>query len=267
MVTVEQTDTSVVAVGTGSYQSRSSVSGATSAYRAAKRLREQILNAASYRLDEPMERLGLAGNAITVDGSASDLTLADLAGAEPAVNGGYRLNVLLSYDPPQAAHPYATHVCLVEVDPGTGAVEILRYVVAEDCGNVINPMIVDGQVQGGVAQGIGAALFEEIRYGAEGQLISGSFMDYLLPTAAEIPELKIKHIVTPATMHELLDRGRCKRCRRRVEDVRSLTGASAEPGFRARPHQRRTPERSARFLMSKMSPQVMGPGDAAPASL
>ncbi len=207
MVTVEQTDTSVVAVGTGSYQSRSSVSGATSAYRAAKRLREQILQAASYRLDEPMERLGLAGNAITVDGRASDLALTDLAGAEPAVNGGYRLNVLLSYDPPQAAHPYATHVCLVEVDPGTGAVEILRYVVAEDCGNVINPMIVDGQVQGGVAQGIGAALFEEIRYGAEGQLISGSFMDYLLPTAAEIPDLKIKHLVTPATMHELGTKG------------------------------------------------------------
>ena len=154
-----------------------------------------------------MERLGLAGNAITVDGRASDLALTDLAGAEPAVNGGYRLNVLLSYDPPQAAHPYATYVCLVEVDPGTGAVEILRYVVAEDCGNVINPMIVDGQVQGGVAQGIGAALFEEIRYGAEGQLISGSFMDYLLPTAAEIPDLKIKHLVTPATMHELGTKG------------------------------------------------------------
>jgi carbon-monoxide dehydrogenase large subunit len=207
MVTVEQTDTSLVPLGTGSYQSRSSVSGATSAYRAAKRLREQILKAASYRLDEPAERLGLAGSAITIDGSASALTLADLAGAEPEVNGGYRLSVLLSYDPPQAAHPYATHVCLVEVDPGTGAVEILRYVVAEDCGNVINPMIVDGQVQGGVAQGIGAALFEEIRYGADGQLISGSFMDYLLPTAAEIPELEIKHIVTPATMHELGTKG------------------------------------------------------------
>jgi carbon-monoxide dehydrogenase large subunit len=68
-------------------------------------------------------------------------------------------------------------------------------------------MIVDGQVQGGVAQGIGAALFEEIRYGADGQLISGSFMDYLLPTAAEIPELEIKHIVTPATMHELGTKG------------------------------------------------------------
>ena len=96
---------------------------------------------------------------------------------------------------------------MVEVDPGTGAVEIRRYVVADDCGTVINPMIVDGQVVGGVAQGVGAALLEEISYGSDGQLLSGSFMDYLIPTAGEVPTVEIRHLVTPSTVHELGTKG------------------------------------------------------------
>jgi len=115
--------------------------------------------------------------------------------------------VSVTYDPVQAAHPYATHACLVEVDPGTGAVEIRRYVVAEDCGIVINPAIVDGQAVGGVAQGIGAALLEEISYGADGQLLSGSFMDYLIPTSGEVPVVEMHHLVTPSTVHELGTKG------------------------------------------------------------
>jgi carbon-monoxide dehydrogenase large subunit len=96
---------------------------------------------------------------------------------------------------------------MVEVDPGTGAVEIGRYVIADDCGTVINPMIVDGQVVGGVAQGVGAALLEEISYASDGQLLSGSFMDYLIPTAGEIPTVEIKHLATPSTVHELGTKG------------------------------------------------------------
>jgi carbon-monoxide dehydrogenase large subunit len=107
----------------------------------------------------------------------------------------------------QASHPYATHICLVEVDAGSGAVEIRRYVIAEDCGTVINPMIVEGQAAGGVAQGIGAALLEEITYGSDGQLTSGSFMDYLVPTAGEVPNVEIKHLMTPSTVHELGTKG------------------------------------------------------------
>jgi carbon-monoxide dehydrogenase large subunit len=206
-VVVEQTDSAKVGSGTGSFQSRSSVVAATSAHRAAKRLREEILSAASWRLDEPVERLSIADGAITIDGKPSPLTLAELASAEPAANGGHRLDVAVDYDPVQASHPYATHACLVEVDAGTGAVEILRYVVAEDCGRVINPMIVDGQVQGGIAQGIGAVLLEQISYSSDGQLLSGSFMDYLLPTAGETPTVTIEHLVTPAPLHELGTKG------------------------------------------------------------
>jgi carbon-monoxide dehydrogenase large subunit len=206
-VVIEQTDTAGVGPGTGSFQSRSSVTAATCAHRAAQRLREEIMNAAAWRLDEPVERLGLAAGAITVDGTASKLSLAELAAGDPAGNGGHSLDVEVPYDPVQAAHPYATHICLVEIDRGTGGVQILRYVVAEDCGRVINPMIVDGQVQGGIAQGIGAVLLEEITYSAEGQLLSGSFMDYLVPTAGEVPTVQIEHLVTPTPLHELGTKG------------------------------------------------------------
>jgi carbon-monoxide dehydrogenase large subunit len=206
MVRVGQTDTAEVGTGTGSFQSRSSVTAATCVHRAAKRLREEILNAASWRLDEPVERLGLAGAAITVGGAPSILTLAGLAG-DPHAGGDHRLDVEVSYDPVQASHPYATHACIVELDPVTGGVQILDYVVAEDCGRVINPMIVEGQVHGGVAQGLGAVLMEKISYGDDGQLLSGSFMDYLLPTAGEVPSITVEHLVTPSTVHELGTKG------------------------------------------------------------
>jgi aerobic carbon-monoxide dehydrogenase large subunit len=206
-VIVEQTDTGKVGRGTGSFMSRSSVTAATSTHRAARQLHEEVLNAASYRLDQPVERLRIAGSEILVDGQPSGTTLARLAAADLAGNGGHRLDVSVTYDPVQASHPYATHVCLVEVDPGSGAVQVGRYVVAEDCGVVINPMIVDGQVVGGVAQGIGAALLEEIEYGSDGQLLSGSFMDYLIPTAREVPTVEIQHLVTPSTVHELGTKG------------------------------------------------------------
>jgi len=206
-VSVEQTDTGKVGRGTGSFMSRSSVTAATSTYRAATQLRDEILNAASWRLDQPADHLAIAGTAILVDGQPAGITLAELAAFDPSENGGHRLDISVTYDPVQAAHPYATHACLVEVDPGSGAVEIRRYVIAEDCGTMINPMIVDGQVAGGVAQGIGAALLEEISYGDDGQLLSGSFMDYLIPTAGEVPRIEIKHLVTPSTVHELGTKG------------------------------------------------------------
>jgi carbon-monoxide dehydrogenase large subunit len=113
----------------------------------------------------------------------------------------------VSYDPPQAAHPLASHVCMVEVDPETGAVEVLRYVVGEDCGRMINPMIVDGQVRGGIAQGLAAVLLEEIVYSEEGQMVTGSFMDYLLPTASDLPWVEIRHMETPTPVHDLGAKG------------------------------------------------------------
>src|SRR5205823_5258625 len=122
-----------------------------------------------------------------------------------AENG--ELDVTVTYDAVQASHPYATHVCMVEVDRATGVVTVLRYVVAEDCGVLINPVIVEGQVAGGVAQGVGAALMEEVAYAEDGQLRSGTFLDYLIPSAGEAPSVQVEHLVTPSTVHELGTKG------------------------------------------------------------
>jgi carbon-monoxide dehydrogenase large subunit len=206
-IDVEQTDTGRVGHGSGAFMSRGSVTAATSAFRAAALLRDEILNAASWRLDQPVERLSMGASGVRVDGGQAGLSLAQLAASNPADNGGHALDVSVTYDAVQASHPYATHACLVEVDAGTGAVQILRYVVAEDCGVLINPVIVEGQVAGGVAQGVGAALMEEITYGPDGQLLSGTFLDYLIPSASEVPSVETTHLVTPSTVHELGTKG------------------------------------------------------------
>jgi carbon-monoxide dehydrogenase large subunit len=104
---------------------------------------------------------------------------------------------------PTVTYASAVHVALVDVDVATGAVKLLRYVVAHDCGRVINPMIVDGQIYGGVAQGIGGGLYEELIYDASGQFLSGSLMDYLLPTAVEVPHIDIIHLEYPSPRNPL----------------------------------------------------------------
>jgi carbon-monoxide dehydrogenase large subunit len=113
----------------------------------------------------------------------------------------------VTYDAVQASHPYATHACVVEVEPDTGAVDILRYVVADDCGVLINPTIVEGQITGGVAQGFGAATMEEVVYASDGQLRSGTFLDYSIPSIGEAPSVEVRHLHTPSTVHELGTKG------------------------------------------------------------
>jgi aerobic carbon-monoxide dehydrogenase large subunit len=111
-----------------------------------------------------------------------------------AVEARQELEGSFTYDPINGTTAGATHLVAVEVDPVTCFVKILKYIVAEDCGRIINPMIVDGQVHGGVAQGIGAALYEEMVYNEEGQLISASLVDYVIPSAVEIPNIEVLHI-------------------------------------------------------------------------
>jgi len=122
-----------------------------------------------------------------------------------AENG--ELDVTVTYDAAQASHPYATHMCLVEVDRETGATRILRYLVAEDCGVLINPKLVEGQVTGGVAQAIGAAFMEEVVYGPDGELRTGTFVDYLVPSISETAAVEVRHLMTPSTVHELGTKG------------------------------------------------------------
>jgi carbon-monoxide dehydrogenase large subunit len=208
LVTVEQTDTARVPVGFGTGQSRSSVAGATAVQQAAAELRRALLREAAERLGLEEEELTLGGDAIRAVSDDRPLaSLQELATWTLRDRGGTPLQADATYDPQQASHPYATHVCLVEVDIDSGGIEILRYVVAEDCGRVINPLIVDGQIQGASAQGIATALLEELRYSEDGQLLTSSFMDYLLPTAADIPSFEIHHMETPSTNHPLGTKG------------------------------------------------------------
>ena len=110
------------------------------------------------------------------------------------------MRAVAEWDGGEGGWAQATHVCWVEVDLATGRVQIPRYLVVEDCGELINPHVVDGQIAGGVAQGIGAVLYEKTVYDDDAQIQTGTFLDYLIPTAAEIPDIEIHHLETPSTI-------------------------------------------------------------------
>jgi carbon-monoxide dehydrogenase large subunit len=195
-VRVAHSDTSVGALtGTGAFASRSAVSAGGATVQAAAEVRRRLLDDAAEQLEAAAVDLELAGGSVRVVGSPdASVSIRDLV----AEAGPDRYRVSAHWDPPSVAYPYATHACVVEVDPGTGGVSILRYAIAEDCGRVINPQIVEGQIHGATAQGIGEALHEHIAYDDDGQLQTASFMDYLLPTAAEVPALRLEHLETPS---------------------------------------------------------------------
>jgi carbon-monoxide dehydrogenase large subunit len=113
------------------------------------------------------------------------------------------LNENAFYDPTNFTYPAGSYICEVEVDPETGKVQIEQFVAVDDFGNIVNPMIVEGQVQGGIAQGLGQAMMENCAYDASGQLLTGSYMDYAMPRANDIPNLKISNVVTPCTHNPL----------------------------------------------------------------
>jgi aerobic carbon-monoxide dehydrogenase large subunit len=207
-VEVRQSDTDQTPYGWGTFASRSMVVGGGATQRAAKALADRIRRLAAHLLEAAPEDMELRDGRAVVRGSPDrGLDLADIGrvayleaqrlpeGEEPG------LECQASFDPP-GTFSNATHGCIVEIDPETGAVAIERYVVAEDCGVMINPAIVEGQVRGGVAQGIAAALYEDLPFTAEGQPQATSLMDYLVPTAAEIPAVEIVHLETPSEFSE-----------------------------------------------------------------
>ena len=196
VVRTELVDTANSPPGSGSFASRSAISAGGALIAVSGQVRERILDTAADALEADRADIVIdAEGRVGVRGApAAALTLAEVvAAAEPG-----HLDIGEPYDPEETAYPYATHACVVEVDAETGAVEILRYVVAEDCGPEINPIVVEGQVHGATAQGIGATLYEAMRFGPDGQAVTGSFMDYLVPTACELPALLVRHLETPA---------------------------------------------------------------------
>jgi len=207
-IEVRQSDTDATPYGWGTFASRSMVVGGGATHRAAGALADRLRRLAAHLLEAAPDDVDLRDGGAVVRGSPDRrLAFADLArvayleAQKLPAGEAPGLEEHASFDPP-GTFSNATHGCIVEVDPDTGAVAIERYVVAEDCGVMINPAIVEGQVRGGVAQGIAAALYEELIYSDDGQLQTASLMDYLVPTAAEIPAVEIHHLETPSEFSE-----------------------------------------------------------------
>jgi carbon-monoxide dehydrogenase large subunit len=202
-VDVVHGDTGAIPMGWGTYGSRSTAVGGTAIYKATQKVIEKAKKVAAHLLEASPDDIVVDQGNFHVQGSPDKsktiqeiALMANLAwnmpeGVEPG------LEESSFHDPTNFTFPFGAHVCTVEVDPDTGEVSILRYVAVDDVGVVVNPMIVDGQVHGGVAQGIGQALYEHAIYDEGGQLITGSMMDYAVPNATQIPTIETARTETP----------------------------------------------------------------------
>lgn len=198
------------AFGYGTYGSRSLAVGGMAALRAAQKVREKAKKIAAHLLEAAEEDVVFDQGQFYVKGSPDKRkTMGEVAfaayGNAAALPEGTELGLeaVAYFDPPNFTWPFGAHVCMVEVDPETGNVQILKYVAVDDCGNVINPMIVEGQIEGGIAQGIAQALFEEVVYERDGTLKTGTLLDYGIPTAAEMPAMTLDRTITPSPTNEL----------------------------------------------------------------
>jgi carbon-monoxide dehydrogenase large subunit len=208
-VTVIGGDTAAVAFGTGTYASRSAVTAGSSIVDAARQVREKLARAAATLLEASPADIEIEDGRVAVrgtPGSAIDLARVIQASiptfAKPGV-ASPDFEATAYHHVPTVTWASAVHVAVIEVDTGTGHVRLLRYLVAHDCGKIINPTIVEGQVHGGVAQGVGGALFEEIVYDDEGQLLTGTLLDYLVPSAMELPFIETVHLEYPSPRNPL----------------------------------------------------------------
>ncbi|WP_234814861.1 xanthine dehydrogenase family protein molybdopterin-binding subunit [Noviherbaspirillum denitrificans] len=207
-ITIVHGDTSVVSHSTGTYASRSAVLAGGAAMLAARAMKEKLARIASHMLDSDPSHIDIRDGIFTARDSGKSVTIADIADVVYSQMGRLPkeaievLEETRSYDPVWGTTSAATHFALVEIDPETYTVHVRDYLVAEDCGRIINPLIVDGQVHGAVAQGIGAALFEEVVYDERGQLLTASLVDYVAPAAPEVPAMQIVHVESalPATL-------------------------------------------------------------------
>jgi carbon-monoxide dehydrogenase large subunit len=212
-VEVVHGDTDRTPFGLGTYGSRSTpVSGAAAAV-AARKVRERAKLIASAMLEVSPGDLEWGGGRWHVRGDpAQGRTIGEIAMAAhgilelPAGIEGH-LDATTVYNPPNLTFPYGAYICVVDVDPGTGQVSVRRFIAVDDCGVRINPMIVEGQVHGGLADGVGMALMQAITYDADGNCLGGSFMDYLLPTAVECPSWELGSTVTPCPHHPIGAKG------------------------------------------------------------
>lgn len=205
---VSEGDTANTPFGHGTYGSRSVPVGGSAIQAACVKVAEKALQIASSLLEAAEADIDFVGGFYRVRGTDSVKSFDEVAFAayNKSLPAGMEqgLEAVAFFDPPNFTWPFGTHICTVEVDRETGITSIKRYVAVDDCGNVINPMIVEGQIHGGVLQGVAQALLEEITYDPEGgQLVGGTFLDYLIPTIGEMVETEVHHTVTPTPSNPL----------------------------------------------------------------
>jgi carbon-monoxide dehydrogenase large subunit len=204
-------DTGSIQFGCGTFGSRSTVNVGSALFEASARLKEKVLRLAAHLLEANPDDLELGNGKVFMRGlpqrsvSFSELARAAVPGWASKLPIGLEpgLEETFYFVPATVTWANAAHVAVIEVDGETGKIKLLDYVVSHDAGTLINPLLVEGQIHGGVAQGIGAALYEEICYDSNGQLLSGSFMDYLLPGSMEVPKIKTVHLESPSSRNPL----------------------------------------------------------------
>jgi carbon-monoxide dehydrogenase large subunit len=203
-------DTAEFYWGAGTFASRGAVVAGNAIHAASVKVREKVLRHASEELEVAESDLELVDGTVRVKGSPeSAIKLGDLAARANPMRGAVKpgtepgLEATDYFGPERGATASGVHAMIVEVDPETMMVDIKRYVVVHDCGRVINPMILEGQIQGGVAQGIGNAFYEQLHFDENGQLLNASFMDYLVPTADTVPVIETDHVETPSPLNPL----------------------------------------------------------------
>lgn len=208
---IEEGDTDTAPYGLGTYASRSTPTAGAAAAVAARKLRDKARKIAAYLLEVSEEDLEWEVGKFYVKGAPEksktiqELVFAAYTNHPQGMEAGFEATHY--YDPPNLTFPFGSYICVVDIDPETGSIKIRRFVAIDDCGNIINPMIVQGQIHGGLTQGLAPAMFEELIYDEDGNMLNGSFMDYLVPTAVESPSWETGHTITPCPHHPIGAKG------------------------------------------------------------
>ncbi len=202
-------DTDSTPEGRGTYGSRTTAVGGSAVFNAVQRLKEKMKLIASHMLEASPSDVTLENGSFSVAGSPQkSVAFADVAATAnlsntlaPGIEPGLETTVF--FEPDACVFPFGTHICVVEIDKETGEAEIKRFVAVDDCGRQLNPMLVQGQVHGGIAQGVGQALIEGVEYAEDGQLLTATLMDYAMPLASELPHFELDHTITLTTVNPL----------------------------------------------------------------
>lgn len=205
-ITVEQGDTSKMPFGTGAGASRAAVVGGGAVLKASDRVAQKLRRIAAHTLEAPVDNIVLEDGKAAVKGANRFVDFSELAATAYMIGLGTMpegetvgIEATEYFDPPRSCYSNATHAVCVAVEADTGRVTVERYVVVHDCGRVLNPMIVEGQVVGAIIQGIGSVLTEWVRYSDSGQPIATTLLDYAIPTFLDVPEIELDHVETPST--------------------------------------------------------------------